>query len=246
MSFVLKVFKMMLVIFSCSYFFAMIFKIGLDIQNDIYNWDRYAVQGQEQDEHFTQFYQLTELENVETDSDMKYQIIIMYFSFTTLSTVGFGDYNPRSNFERIFISIGLLFGVAIFSYLTGEFMQIVQKFTNYNDDGDEDDRLATFFGVMAEFNSKELFNIQLKRDIEDYFAYRWDQDKYKCINPEGNENYLMQVPDNVHDTLLKEFLFENFLTAYYDTFRLPRNGHYKHMFYTWEQEQYRLLMTNIL
>ena len=73
----------------------------------------------------------------------------MYFSFTTLSTVGFGDYNPRSNFERIFITIGLLFGVAIFSYFMGEFMQIVQTFTNYNDDGDEDDQLATFFGVMA-------------------------------------------------------------------------------------------------
>lgn len=45
MSFALKVFKMSLVIFSCSYFFAMIFKIGLDIQNDIYNWDSYAEEG---------------------------------------------------------------------------------------------------------------------------------------------------------------------------------------------------------
>ena len=43
MSFVLKIFKMMIVIFSCSYFFAMIFKIGLDIQNDFFNWDEYAV-----------------------------------------------------------------------------------------------------------------------------------------------------------------------------------------------------------
>jgi len=63
----------------------------------------------------------------------------MYFSFTTLSTVGFGDFNPRSDCERIFIAIGLLFGVAIFSYFMGEFMQIVQTMTNYTDDGDEDD-----------------------------------------------------------------------------------------------------------
>jgi hypothetical protein len=73
----------------------------------------------------------------------------MYFSFTTLSTVGFGDYNPRSDCERIFIAIGLLFGVAVFSYLMGEYTQIVQSFSSYNETGDEGDRLATFFGVMA-------------------------------------------------------------------------------------------------
>jgi len=46
-------------------------------------------------------------------------VILMYFSFTSLTTVGFGDYNPRSNVERLFISFGLLFGVAIFSYIMG-------------------------------------------------------------------------------------------------------------------------------
>jgi len=46
-------------------------------------------------------------------------IILMYFSFTSLTTVGFGDFNPRSNVERLFISFGLLFGVAIFSYIMG-------------------------------------------------------------------------------------------------------------------------------
>ena len=38
-SFCLKILKMMLLIFSCSYFFAMIFKILLDIQNDYRDWD---------------------------------------------------------------------------------------------------------------------------------------------------------------------------------------------------------------
>ena len=83
---------------------------------------------------------------------MKYQIILLYFSFTTLATVGFGDFNPRSNAERIFIAFGLLFGVAIFSYILGELSTIVNDFTNFNADGDEAESLATFFGVMAQFN----------------------------------------------------------------------------------------------
>jgi len=38
----------------------------------------------------------------------------MYFSFTSLSTVGFGDYHPRSNSERLIGAAMLVFGVAIF------------------------------------------------------------------------------------------------------------------------------------
>ena len=48
-------------------------------------------------------------------------IIVTYYMFTSLSTVGFGDYHPRSDFERIFIAMVLLFGVAIFSYIMGNF-----------------------------------------------------------------------------------------------------------------------------
>ncbi len=50
---------------------------------------------------------------------------MVYFAFTSLSTVGFGDLNPRSDFERIFIAFMLMFGVAIFSYIMGQFIDII-------------------------------------------------------------------------------------------------------------------------
>ena len=81
---------------------------------------------------------------------------------------------------------------------------------------------------MAQFNNKELFNIQLKRDIEDYFTYRWDQDKYKVINPDQNINYLQQVPEFVEDNLLTTFLFEEFMTNYQRTFNMPKIGPNSH------------------
>ena len=49
----------------------------------------------------------------------------MYFAFTTLSTVGFGDYAPRSNLERLVFTAVLLGGVAIFSYIMGVFIEIL-------------------------------------------------------------------------------------------------------------------------
>ena len=52
-------------------------------------------------------------------------IIVTYFAFTSLSTVGFGDYNPRSDIERLLCAFILLFGVAIFSYIMGNFISII-------------------------------------------------------------------------------------------------------------------------
>lgn len=50
------------------------------------------------------------------DISMTNEIIVLdYFTFTTLSTVGFGDYNPKSNIERLILAFLMLFGVAIFS-----------------------------------------------------------------------------------------------------------------------------------
>lgn len=54
-------------------------------------------------------------------------IIVVYFAFTTLSTVGFGDYNPKSEVERIVTTFILLVGVACFSYIMGQFIDILMN-----------------------------------------------------------------------------------------------------------------------
>ena len=55
----------------------------------------------------------------------------MYYAFTSLSTVGFGDFYPCSDMERIVCAFMLLYGVAIFSFVMGKFIEmitIVQEF----------------------------------------------------------------------------------------------------------------------
>ena len=59
-------------------------------------------------------------------------VLLIYFAFTSLSTVGFGDYAPRSNFERLVGSFILLSGVAIFSYIMGNFIEILTQFNQFN------------------------------------------------------------------------------------------------------------------
>ena len=48
-----------------------------------------------------------------------------YFTLTTLSTVGFGDFYPKSDFERIVGGFIILFGVALFSIIINEFLEMI-------------------------------------------------------------------------------------------------------------------------
>lgn len=77
---------------------------------------------------------------------------VLYFSFTTLSTVGFGDYVPRTDDERIIGILILVFGVAIFSIIMGSFVDILVQFKTFNEEF-SDERLSTFFEIMKHFNN---------------------------------------------------------------------------------------------
>jgi len=48
-----------------------------------------------------------------------------YYSLTTLSTVGYGDYYPINSSERIMAVAIMLVGVAFFSYIMGCFIEII-------------------------------------------------------------------------------------------------------------------------
>jgi len=67
----------------------------------------------------------------------------------------------------------MMFGVAIFSYIMGNFVQIFAQAKlsrepiNYGDD------LSRFFGVLKSFNEGEEIDKKLKNSIESFFIYRW-------------------------------------------------------------------------
>ena len=72
-------------------------------------------------------------------SPLEKGIICVYFAFTTLSTVGFGDYYPWTNYERLVGSFMLLFGVAIFSLFMGTFIEMIDKYKEISSDLEEGD-----------------------------------------------------------------------------------------------------------
>ena len=74
--------------------------------------------------------------------------MVTYFSFTSLSTVGFGDIRPLSDFERILGAIILLAGVSVFSIVMSNFKEIIDKYNIISADLEDGDNLNKFFGLL--------------------------------------------------------------------------------------------------
>jgi hypothetical protein len=70
-----------------------------------------------------------------------------------LSTVGFGDLTPKSDIERLFGAIILLFGVSVFSLIISNFKEILDKFMMLNSDLENGDNLRKFFGLLQRYNN---------------------------------------------------------------------------------------------
>ena len=118
----------------------------------------------------------------------------MYFAFTSLSTVGFGDYHPRSDEERVLCAFILLFGVAIFSYIMGNFIDMIGTYQTLNADLDDGDNLTRFFGLINHFNNKVDLDFALKKKIEEHLDYKWSYDKNQAIDDEQEKMIMDQLP----------------------------------------------------
>ena len=73
-------------------------------------------------------------------------MVLTYFTVTTMSTIGFGDFYPISNEERLLGSFLLLFGVALFSVFMGLLLEMIQKINSLdNNSSEEGSDLDRFF-----------------------------------------------------------------------------------------------------
>ena len=108
--------------------------------------------------------------------------MLIYFAFTTLSSIGFGDFYPQNVYEKV-IGVFMLFlgGVAVFSYIMGVYIEIIHKFSQIDQDFEESDQLEKFFCLIARFNMNKMISTDLKKEITTFMERKWDQDRNNCI-----------------------------------------------------------------
>lgn len=126
-------------------------------------------------ENFMNYYKF------DSNQDRKYVLTaIFYWSFTTLTTVGFGDYSPRSESEKLITVIIFVLGVSIFSHVMGNFIEMLHNITLLNKEYEEDESLSMFLSMLDWFNDEPI-NERFKKEIHDFFDYKWEKDPNICI-----------------------------------------------------------------
>lgn len=76
-----------------------------------------------------------------------------YFALTTLSTIGYGDYSPVNPIEMEISWVIMLAGVAFFSYIMGNFINIIQNYDKKMGVIDKSGELHEWMSDLERFNT---------------------------------------------------------------------------------------------
>jgi len=78
-------------------------------------------------------------------------VIVWYYGLTTLSTIGYGDFSPISIKEKMIVAIILMFAVAVFSIIMGNFINILMNNKNIESCSEHKD-LSKWVSLLTKFN----------------------------------------------------------------------------------------------
>lgn len=98
-------------------------------------------------------------------------IVSCYYALATLSTVGYGDYHPISDTERIVAVIIMLGGVAFFSYIMGNFIDIITSYEKKMGVVDKSGDLHNWLILLTRFTNNQPLPKALTTQIESNFSY---------------------------------------------------------------------------
>ncbi|CDW76967.1 cation channel family protein [Stylonychia lemnae] len=244
-----KVLRLIIVIFSISYFIGTLWYI--------FTWQIDDPNDDTPNSNFFKTYGMRELKK--NNDDINSMIIVVYFAFTTLATVGYGDYHAVSDSERVVCSIILLFGVAVFSFIMGNFIEILMSFKIVTAQNEESENLTKWLGLLARFNKGRPLPKEMIRKIENYFDYYWAQDRNYALKSQDDLRFMQELPKQIRINIFREFLFKNFLYQFRSYFTIERDPSelndsmsledskvQKLKFYNWNDTQYAQFMMNIM
>jgi hypothetical protein len=190
--FFLTIFEQILVVINTSYIIGMLWFILCEVVEDFILDADFTTEAEKYPQYFLNKF------GVKTMHPWHKAVSVTYFSFTSLATVGFGDYYPVSNIERVIGAMMLLFGVACFSYIMGELINALQEHQMFYEEIDEIDKsLSQFFGILKKFNLEQPLDNKFMKNFETYFLYRRENNLNRAITGDDFIAIYNQLPNEV-------------------------------------------------
>ena len=123
-----------------------------------------------------------------------------YFVLTTVATTGYGDLSPQSSIERIYAVLLMLAGVAFYSLVIGEFINIIEIFDKKLYVIDKGLGLHAWLTAMQSFTATRPLPKKLIRAIDSHFQFFWRHERTLWL--QENDKLLNAMPSSTSEGLL--------------------------------------------
>ena len=139
-------------------------------------------------------------------SNFEKYIICVYWTLTTMTTVGYGDITAISSNEKIYNILNMGFGVVIYSFAIGSMSTIVQDLNEKNKDVQK--KLNMLEHIKKQFKIDNKVYYKVKRIIK--FELNKEQNEIKEFLDELPHNLKVELSKVLHDNKIKNlYIFLN-------------------------------------
>jgi len=184
-----------IIIFACSYFLGIVWHIIIKDFTDYHSHDQIDVYNGYITFYTYKYYYLMVDMDGNPSSSLSSLIKVWYYAITTLSTIGFGDFAPKSISEKIIISFVMMLGVSVFSYIMGNFIEILMGYRSMEQVGDHKE-LSKWVALLTKFNEANPLSKELITQIEDFFDYYWSNNPLLAFKSENDLRFIQELPEN--------------------------------------------------
>lgn len=107
-------------------------------------------------------------DNLLLESPTTQYLYSLYWSITTLTTVGYGDITPTNNVEVIFTFMVMFLGVSLYAFVIGNVSAVISNLdANRN-------RFRDKLGQMQAYMRERKIPPFLQREVLSYYQYMWE------------------------------------------------------------------------
>jgi len=164
-----------------------------------------------QEDSYPNFFNFDGLDEDVIDASVERKVLLScYFTLTTLSTVGYGDLKAWTESERVAAIIIMILGVTFFSYIMGNFSDVVSNYDKKMGNDDLEGELQSWIANLSRFNKQSPIPASLVAEIYDFFQYFWKN--YRILSIVEDESYLQALPESLYNDLMRYLFGDIFYT----------------------------------
>jgi hypothetical protein len=159
--------------------------------------------------------------NLQDDPTDKRFVKTWYYIFTTLVTVGYGDFYATNKYEMGFAIILVLAGTSWFAFMMGIAIRIMQEYDAETGNSAQTTSLNCWFSSIEKMHNS--IPTTLKEKISLHFLNLWKNDRLDSIFNDSNESsfdpsrssnsFFDLLPNRIQEDLL-EYLFSDIFYTY--------------------------------